>query len=860
MFQRFRSSLLVCILLLSQFLLISCDNQPKVGEAIEALPIRSAVVIRVNDLEELATDLSRSAIFQELDTLSFLQDFKDWTTILPASYNTFWVAAHASGAESYDLLFAANSTGVDSLPQNIEWNSRTYSGATIYTANQGDQEWHSTTYQKVNLLSSSKRLVEEAIRQLESGHNLQEDEDFKTVLRTTNIKDPLNILINFEEISGMLGYVFPKAPLNYFGNMGTWAAYDFDPEVDGWMYSGVHLNADSSNSWLSCFDENRGGNFDAQSLLPYNTAQAVMINMGSFAQYQRNYTEYLRRSDRLRLFQQQIDQLDFNLQDVLYAWGSESFGLISLETSPDAVAQPRIAYIKTRDEGYAIECLSVQADPDFVENHRNYIIYKSNFNNLLLLGYGRIFKDMTSPYYTIHNGYVLFGNNLLTLKGLINDLIDGRTLPSQSGFNDAIDELPSNAHIRVLHKNPGAVGLVRRLVEAVDARELDEYAEQLARIAWTITQYKVDGNVSYSHIYIRHQEEYTPEAKQLWALPLNGQVLGRPQLVKNHYTQKNEIVVQDESHKLYLIDHGGEVLWTKQLDGPILGEIEQVDLFRNNKLQLTFNTARFLYIIDRNGNDVAPFPVALPQSATGPMAVFDYDRVKNYRFIIPCGNRVYNYSKEGTEVTGWEFPQTESPVLRQPQHFTVGTRDFIVIREKNGLVHLVSRRGETRIPMTDRLPDTHNDLYLSIGTSTEETRLITLSNGGKLVSLFMNGTVDSTDIDLANNRGDFIYAEGKYVISQNGRLIVKDELHPFRVDLDTDLSRPLFFVRNGSPIYGVVAPEKDQVWLYSQTGEPLPGLPLYGSSSFEVGTFGTAGVLNLIVGTNDGNLVNYKLE
>lgn len=864
MIQRFKSlKWSSLILMIASVLVISCDNgNQDAGQAVDALPLRSAMVVKVNNLDNLKASASRNAIYQELDTLTFVKKFESWLSNIPSQLTsqTFWVAAHASGAEAYDLLFAAEMKGEMSLPASFNWSSREYSGSTIYSTTVDESEWHLSIFRGVVMISQSKRLVEEGIRQLGTEHSLMNDSDFKKVLATTNSKDPANILINYAEATSMIEYPFPNAPMGYMSHLGTWAGYDLDMEVDEWMLSGVHLNADSSNSWFSCFSGVRPGDFEAQKLLPSNTAQAVLINVGSFAEYNRNYTEYLRRDDRLRMFSNQIEQLGFPIQEVLLSWGGEEFGLISLETSPDAIAQPRIAFIKARDIELAMESLAPQVDADFIENHRNYIIRKSAPKNLLLLGYGRIFKDMISPYYTTYGDYVIFGNNLLTLKGYLNDLMDGRTLPGQSTFVDAMDEVSGKGHVRIIHKNPGALGLVRRLVEAEDTEFIDDNLEALSKIAWSVVQFKVDDEVSYSQVYLRHQEEYIPEAKQLWALPLNGEVIGTPQFVLNHYTWKNEIVVQDESNTLYLVDHTGKALWKRELDGPIKGKVTQVDLFRNDKLQLAFNTERFIYVVDRNGHDVAPFPVALPSPSTAPMAVFDYDKVENYRFIIPCGNRVFNYTKEGKQVDGWAFEQTESQVLRQPQHFTVGTRDFIVVREKSGKVHLVNRRGETRIPMEDPLPDTHNDLYLSVGKTTEETRLITLSQGGQLLSLFMNGTVDSTDIDLADDPGEFLYANDSYIITQNGRIIVKDELHPFNIDLDADLSMPLFFFKNDTPIYGVVVKDKDQVWLFGPSGEALPGLPLYGSSRFAVGEFGQSGVLNLIVGTADGNLLNYKLE
>ncbi len=721
-------------------------------------------------------------------------------------------------------------------------------------------EWNLCSYREVIMFSRSRRLIEGAIRQLDTEHTLSSNSEFTKALRVTNEKDDLNILINYEEAPSWLSSVFPNAPLSFISNLGTWAAYDLDAEVDQWMLNGVHLNPDSSNSWLSCFSDIRPGKFEAQAILPTNTAQAVLINVGSFAEYNRNYQEYLRRDDRQRLFSGQIQQLEYDINEVLLGWGGEEFGLISLETSPDAIAQPRIAFIKSRDAELAVEKLQPQADADFIENHRGYIIRKSKEKNLLLLGYGRIFKDMSAPYYAAHDDYIVFGNNLQTLKGYLNDLMDGRTLTGLSPFSEAVDEISNSGHIRVIHKNPGALGLLRRLIDQDETDVIDDNREGLSKIAWTFAQYRVDGEFSYSQLFVKHQEEYTPEAKQLWALNLNGQVVGRPKFVVNHYTQANELVVQDESNTLYLIDHGGKVLWERELSGPILGEVTQVDLFRNGKLQLALNTEKFIYIIDRNGDDVAPFPVALAKPATAPMAVFDYDNARNYRFVIPCGKDMLNYSKDGEQVSGWVFQTTESPILRQPQHFTVGTRDFIVAREENGTVHLVNRRGETRIPVEDRLPDTHNALYLSVGSSTEDTRIITLSEDGELLSLYMNGTVEAADIDLANDPGEFLFADGRYIISQNGRFYVKDELHPFEEDLDADLSKPFYFMRNETPIYGVVAQNRDQVWLFGSTGEALPGLPLYGSSEFAVGQFGQRGVLNLVVGTTDGHLLNYKLE
>ena len=67
------------------------------------------------------------------------------------------------------------------------------------------------------------------------------------------------------------------------------------------------------------------------------------------------------------------------------------------------------------------------------------------------------------------------------------------------------------------------------------------------------------------------------------------------------------------------------MLWKKQLDGAILGKIEQIDMYKNGRLQLAFATPNRVYVLDRNGKEVAPFPLKFNDKVTQPLSVFNYD-------------------------------------------------------------------------------------------------------------------------------------------------------------------------------------------------------------------------------------------
>ena len=77
-------------------------------------------------------------------------------------------------------------------------------------------------------------------------------------------------------------------------------------------------------------------------------------------------------------------------------------------------------------------------------------------------------------------------------------------------------------------------------------------------------------------------------------------------MVKKSPYQRKDIAVQDENNTLYLYSNSG-IYWKKQLSGKIQGAIQQVDLYKNGRLQMAFRTENRFYVLDRNGKVVPPF-------------------------------------------------------------------------------------------------------------------------------------------------------------------------------------------------------------------------------------------------------------
>src|SRR5690606_17554609 len=103
--------------------------------------------------------------------------------------------------------------------------------------------------------------------------------------------------------------------------------------------------------------------------------------------------------------------------------------------------------------------------------------------------------------------------------------------------------------------------------------------------------------------------------------------------------------------------------WKKQLNGRVQGRIEQVDIYKNGRLQLAFTTHNQFLILDRNGKEVAPFTFTYEGGNLNPLAVFDYEQKKDYRFVVTQGTKLFMYNRQGEIVKGFKYTQADQPIL-----------------------------------------------------------------------------------------------------------------------------------------------------------------------------------------------------
>lgn len=234
----------------------------------------------------------------------------------------------------------------------------------------------------------------------------------------------------------------------------------------------------------------------------------------------------------------------------------------------------------------------------------------------------------------------------------------------------------------------------------------------------------------------------------LWTYQHNTSIQKIAGIFDDHKTRLQFILIQDSLNNLVAINANGEKLWSYPLESPIQSEIFNVDMLKNNKHQILFNTHHKIYLIDRNGQNVGRFPLQFVSAMTNPIGVFDYENKKNYRIWFSTRNYyTYNYTMDGKLADSYRPYYLNEVVSQAPYYASIGLSDYIVLITTKGRIIGISRKGEGRFALSHTLPDNTLDYYFDIGNTLANSYLYYCSKDGLKRISFSNELKDIIDFE-----------------------------------------------------------------------------------------------------------------
>ncbi len=470
--------------------------------------------------------------------------------------------------------------------------------------------------------------------------------------------------------------------------------------------------------------------------------------------------------------------------------------------------------------------------------------------------------------------YAIFANDVQSLQDFSAHYFSEKTLSKKLNFISLAENLSSESNILLYSNIEQSENLIKNFLTVSYEKQAEKNKGIFEKFDGFAIQLSTDNNnLFYTNVFLNYNPVTKKENSTIWETRLDTTVSTQPTLVTNHYTMGKEIVVQDEGNEIYLISGTGKILWKKILSEKIISGITQVDALKNNKLQMVFNTESYIYIIDRNGKDLPGFPVKLKAPATNSIAVFDYDKNKNYRMLISCNDlRVYNYEISGLPVKGWEFEKLKNQMKTPFHYLSLDGKDYLIGIDAGGNIYISERNGKKRIDLkTKMFISKNNDFFVDPGKNINKTRLVATDLSGNIIRLYMNGNIENIKIDDFTENHFFSFRDitgdqsAEYIFADNNKLSVYSQeklRYPFfdQTFESKLLHSPLFFeFRENKKKTGISVNEPDQLFLFDENGKIEEGFPLYGTTPFCIGEINNDGVKYLITGTGK-NIYAYLLK
>ena len=289
-------------------------------------------------------------------------------------------------------------------------------------------------------------------------------------------------------------------------------------------------------------------------------------------------------------------------------------------------------------------------------------------------------------------------------------------------------------------------------------------------------------------------------------------ILG-PIIVKNHINNTNEVLIQDSKNILYLINNLGQVEWSKKIEGKIIKQIDQIDSYKNGKLQYVFVTNESMHLIDRKGRDVGKFPLKFKDLITKPLAVFDYDKNKNYRLLITQNNELFMFDSKGNRVRGFDYKK-RGKIVTQPKHFRIGNKDVIVFKTTDKLT-ILNRRGAVRINMKKEYNYSSEDIY------QHENSLITTTVKNEIIRIDMKGNTKLEDAMPINSKllsdKSSIFTLQKNILSNS----INDVEIPFGKYEDFKI-----YTGNDKSYLNLFDSQNNKIYLFDENLKSIKGFPI----------------------------------
>lgn len=781
-------------------------------------------------------------------------------------------------------------------------HSYNYDGkCTMYNFLQPGSNLNKMSYTICNnciVASASRVHVENAVRSYYDKTHIMQNEHFVRVKKTAGSKVSANVYVNFAHVSKVLALLVRKDAKQDFSEkniFASWSEFDITPSDNALLLNGF-TTCGGDDEYLSIFKKQQPVQLDITSMLPAGITGFISLGISNKDAFRQRYEAYLRKTNAFNPYKQGIAEINTaftasnqdatNIIKTMNSCIADEVAVVFGNAGESDVYENAFAVCKTVGQEQALDVLLPMFDSycekskkslaDItstfsVDNQTIYKIYSLPVSTIPSVLWGALFAKVKASYVTIIKDYLIFGSSQQALQRYISAYELQKTLANEVEFKKIQNNILSTYTMYAYSNVAKSSKIYADLLDDEAAAQLQNHSELLKKCNTLIVQISADHEMFYNNIFLNFSVEQDEKPQTVWESYIDTAIVCKPKFVDTQ-TGDITILVQDGHYNLLLINNNGKIQWKKPLKEPVMSEFYLIDYFKNGKTQYLFNTQSHIYIVDRLGNFLESFPLTLKSQATAGIAVFDYEKNKEYRIFVPCADRkIYLFNVKGKEIPDWKFEKTETEVTTPIQHFVADGKDFIVCADKFNM-YILNRKGETRVTVQEQIQKSQNNSFTFEPASAKKSaRLVTSDVQGNVKYIDFTGKVTTVEMPKRsalhffeyrdfNNDGsnDYLFVDNQelQIVGQN-----KNVLTNYMFQAPITLQPVVYKFSQNVYKIGIVDQKNSKVYVINSNGTLHKGFPLKGTSLFTIGFLNkNSNTFNLIIGGEENFLYNYEIK
>ena len=777
------------------------------------LPVESEVIFNINNLKNTKEILCRNKTLGSISPSKnkILEQLNLLSNKSSNSSGLLSLTSYGKNQTAYTYIRKVNSE--DSISE-VDVLKGDYQNNKIFIDTTNSKEIYKTVIDDY-IISSNKDIVLENIIRDNNISNPVSDSGLLKIIKGIDLNDPFNIFILSKNSSLSLNNLSDLSSFSDINN--SWISYDFKYSLEEVKMTGAARINDSVNTKISILKNIPSSEIKTDKIIPNSFSSFYSFTVSDSERFIFNFQNYLKGNDF------SSENLNFNslnlINEINFVEDQEKFLILGI-TNIDQIDN----YFELNE----------------IDNLDN--IREINLDNDLKTVINSFDQEILSAYALILDDYLVITKSVSQMKKIINSNRINDNLSSNPKYTD-FKNLKSKKHsfFWVRNNSSGKINQDKN-------NEIDSEIYPFIGFSLVINQNIALLDFDYSKI------NNTNEGKDIYTeffLTFENEIISEPIWIKNHTNNEYDFTFQDSENYLYYYSNSGEEYWKKKIPKKIIGDIKQIDAYKNGRVQISFRTEDYFYVLDRNGNEVKDLSFKIDSGViNNPLSIFDYEKNRNYRFLITNDNTISMFDSKGKKVNGFKPELFESSIIRSPVHIRIDGKDFIIVQLESGDLKILDRRGNDRIKVDQKIQFSKNSIfsYLKTFTTTDsEGNLIQIDMNGKLSKKNLNISIDNL-IDIKNDNLVYISDNNLSIKGINIKL-------PFG-----RFSKPKIFYESGKMFIGITDFSEKNIYLYKDNGELITGFPLKGNSIIDIKDSDKDGKIEILSKLDDYSIVSYEIN